>query len=139
MNALQLEDSNLTCDSSMWETQTNPAGQAYKVSPEWDVWEYNGNFYFTRKAAQREAKKQWKRIPTKEEWEQIMEEQDLTNTLPLAGLRNYAEGVFNYQGSYGYYWTASPGGSYVFLFSWHVEVDFASRSFGFSVRCLKNN
>ncbi len=65
-----------------------------------------------------------------------------TLKLPLAGYRNYADGVFYNQSSYGYYWTASPNGSYGYglnLNSSQVSpVRINHRSYGFSVRCLKN-
>jgi uncharacterized protein (TIGR02145 family) len=64
------------------------------------------------------------------------------NLFPLAGYRNYADGVFNNQSSNGYYWTASPNGSYGYnlnLNSSQVNpVNNNNRSNGFSVRCLKN-
>ncbi|EKE28117.1 MAG: hypothetical protein ACD_3C00097G0001 [uncultured bacterium (gcode 4)] len=65
-----------------------------------------------------------------------------TLKLPLAGYRAYSNAGFNYQGVYGYYWQASPNGTYAY----DVEIGSTQvyplistyRGYGFSVRCLKN-
>ncbi len=134
---LKLKPHNHREDSQDWEEKTNDEGQTYKVNPEWDIWEYNGEQYFTFDAVQRLGL----RVPTKEEFTELSEAQDLRETLPLNGYRNYADGVFNSQSSYGCYWTASPLGSYGYslsLSSSQVDpVVNSTRSYGFSVRCLE--
>ena len=135
---LKLKPHNHREDSQDWETKTNDEGQKYKVNPEWDIWEYNGEQYFTFDAVQRLGL----RVPTKEEFTELSEAQDLRETLPLNGFRYYADGVFFNQSSYGYYWTASPNGSYGYILNLNssqvLPVNNNVRSNGFSVRCLKN-
>ena len=61
--------------------------------------------------------------------------------LPLAGVRDYADGSLVTVGTFGYYWssTVNSGGShYLYLFSGIASVPVHVRGFGHSVRCIKN-
>ena len=60
--------------------------------------------------------------------------------LPMAGNRDYVDGSLITVGTLGYYWssTVNSGGShYLYLFSGIASVPLNSRSYGFSVRCIK--
>jgi len=59
------------------------------------------------------------------------------------GLRNYYYGAFNFQGSYGYWWSSSLNGTYVWyrtLYSGFSIIDRLSDlpRYGFSVRCVQD-
>ncbi len=64
-----------------------------------------------------------------------------TLKLPLAGAR-FTSGSWYYQGSYGFYWSSSPSGTYaanLYFYSTNVAPAYTNnRAYGFSVRCLKN-
>ena len=64
---IYLDDENLKVDSNNWEKKTI-WWILVKVNPEWDIteyleWELAWEQLFTKKAAIREAKKLWKRLP----------------------------------------------------------------------------
>ena len=66
--------------------------------------------------------------------------------LPFAGSRHYYDASLNYQGSYGYYWSSSPGSAssdYARLLRLSSSNVRASNSYyralGFSVRCFKDS
>ncbi len=66
--------------------------------------------------------------------------------LPLAGGRRYYNASLYDQGSYGYYWSSSPGYGnsdrtrYFYLSSSNVNADNVSiRAYGYSVRCFKDS
>ena len=88
-----------------------------------------------------ETAKVGKRMPTKEEWEKLIKA-GKTNNMPLAGDRNWNNGTYYNQGSYGFYWSSSPNGttSYYAYFSpgsGNIASNY-SRANGFSVRCVKH-
>jgi uncharacterized protein (TIGR02145 family) len=59
--------------------------------------------------------------------------------LPAAGRRGDSDGSLNNRGSSGFYWSSSAGssdGRYMLVSSADQNVNNASRSFGFSVRCV---
>ena len=65
--------------------------------------------------------------------------------MPAAGRRNYNE-IVNYVGSYGFYWASSPNASnplYAHTLSFYssgiFHQGYDNRSYGFSVRCVKNS
>ena len=62
--------------------------------------------------------------------------------LPLAGYRLYSSAAYNNQSTFGYYWSASPNGTYGYLVylsaSQVVPASNFNRTNGFSVRCIKN-
>ena len=63
--------------------------------------------------------------------------------LPFAGFRNNSNAIL-YQASYGYYWSSSPYSAtsnsvyYLDLSSSKVAVSYDSRTYGYSVRCFKD-
>ena len=62
--------------------------------------------------------------------------------LPVAGYRDYSYAGLNSQGSYGYYWSSTPGGIYAhdlyFYATGVYPADYNTRAYGFSVRCVKD-
>ena len=66
--------------------------------------------------------------------------------LPFAGDRGSTGASLSHQGSYGIYWSSSPGSAssdYARLFYLYSSYVYASsysrRAYGFSVRCFKNS
>lgn len=103
---------------------------------EYDVWHYN------QAGAILEC---WDLLPTKENWKQIKKElgvEGINKLLPKCGYRTYSVGSLYDQGTYGYYWSSSPSttnGCYLCFDSASVYPAYNNdRSYGFSVRCLKN-
>jgi len=112
-----------------------------------DIWEKDWHCYFTWEAAMREARSQGLRLPTKEEWEQsfdIIWEEKLFDFLKLnlAGYRGYSNGQYFNQGSYGFYWSSTPNGTFSYIATFHSGGGNIATSnlrwVGFSVRCLKD-
>ena len=151
----ELEDENFTIDTTGWreELRTFEGGikRSVKVSPAQDgleegaVTEYvdeDGNKvqHFTWEAAEYYVKKVGKRMPTKEEWEGLMEA-GKTKDMPLSGIRNWNNGPYNFQGTNGYYWSSSPNGAYSYSAYFNVGggniASNANRAGGFAVRCVK--
>jgi len=62
--------------------------------------------------------------------------------LPSAGYRRYSDATLDSQGSYGYYWSSSPSGTYassLYFYSGGVNPAYNyGRALGFSVRCVKD-
>jgi hypothetical protein len=61
--------------------------------------------------------------------------------LPVAGYRSYGNGSLGPVGSYGYYWCSTVTGTdalYLYFFSSAAYMDYSTRAFGASVRCLKD-
>lgn len=60
--------------------------------------------------------------------------------LPAAGWR-FSGGGMGGEGTYGYYWSTTPSGSYAyylgFYSSGNVSIDYSDRNNGYSVRCVK--
>ena len=60
------------------------------------------------------------------------------------GFRYAIDGVFGFAGNGGYWWSATEFGSYyawsrgLFYYNAIVQPDYASKSFGFSVRCVRD-
>jgi len=113
---------------------------------EW-CWENNWNYYFTYDRAIEEAEKQWLRLLTKDEWNDIINDWKwiwqwwIADKLWLQLLGNRTYGNFYHQGSYGYYWSST---TYDGLHSWGkyfcTPWGYCSnydKTFGFSVRCVK--
>ena len=61
--------------------------------------------------------------------------------LTLAGNRSWSDGSLSYVGTYGWYWSSGVGtnrsDALVFDYS-YASVGITFRSYGFSVRCLKD-
>lgn len=90
------------------------------------------------------------RIPTIAEWEAERQSWGSNNAsgainsplkLPMAGRRDYSNGLLYNLGSISYYWSSSVNSlraQYLFSDSTNAFVDFFDRAFGYSVRCLKD-
>ena len=109
-----------------------------------DVWENDWHYYFTWEAGMREAKAQGFRLPTKEEWEDLLHSNSDLERLNFskAGYRGYSNGQYYGQGSYGYFWSSTPDGTSAYYTTFYSGGGYIAtgngRAFGFSVRCLKN-
>lgn len=136
---LQLEDYNLWKPTNK-KIKLNPKKASHTIP---QAWENDWNWYYNFEWALLEAKTLWKKIPTKEEWEELIKNsKEEILKLPLAGFRGYSNAYYYVQGTYGYYWSSSPFG----IYGYRVGVSstqvypllYGSRAYGFSVRCLKN-
>jgi len=106
--------------------------------------EYEGNWYYNFPAAQLikwvPTKKQWEEIcePYWDDWEKLSKELWLT----MAGYRGRSTGLFNSQGTNGYYWSSSPSttnGFYLYFNSANVRpTNNNLRAYGFALRCIKD-
>lgn len=115
-----------------------------------DVWNYEGNTYFTFDAAQEHARSQGKQIPAS--WSKYIDFlpgndanklKFLSNVLWLkfSGLRNWKYGEMHNQGTDAYYWLTSSDakeGEYLYFDTKNIYTgDKADRTNGFPIRCLK--
>jgi len=62
--------------------------------------------------------------------------------LPAAGFRRYSDGTLVFQGRVGYYWSnteysSTNGYSLLFSSASSNPIDFISKAFGFSIRCVQ--
>jgi len=142
---LELEDNNL------WKP-TNPEiniwdKNASNCFPQ--AWNNNWNWYYNWTGAVEEAKYLWKKIPTKEQWEEIVKPfwndwKSLSEklNLPFAGYRGCSNGHYNNQSADAVYWSSTPNSNYAdylsFVASYIYPAYGGSRANGFSVRCLKD-
>ena len=131
----------------------------------WDTENLNvdGKTHFTYEEAKAEAAKRGKRLPTKIEFEALLQlphifdqekhgmwlaenQEDLKSDrslfLPAAGNRYTGSSTMYFVDTYGYYWSATPDGT---TFAYYL--DFASanaftsndyRDYGFTVRCVSD-
>ena len=143
---MELEEHNFRIDSEWWEEKVYKWIE-YKVNPGWDIiefldWKYESEQLFTYEAMLRETKKAGKRVPTYEEFREIVKNGTDIPNLTLTGFISNDDFSFYYLGGYAYFWsyssrnTSYPG---VFLNSSNV-LHFSSweNNYGFSVRCLKD-
>jgi uncharacterized protein (TIGR02145 family) len=91
------------------------------------------------------------RIPTIAEWEAERTSWSSNNSsgsfasplkLPVAGYRLSSNGTLSYVGSFGHYWSATQQGGYAYILDFGTSALAGSsypRSYGYSVRCLKDN
>lgn len=128
-------------------------------------YEKDGRHYYTWDEAMEAARSVGKRLPSCQEWKALC---DLGSTwddelkgrwfggnhnsdhkgslfLPAASLRNYNSGELANTSSNGYYWSSLPyhGGNsyagYLYFSSGNVSpLNYNSRAYGFSVRCVQN-
>ena len=116
IKTLQLEDSNFWIDSKGWKTKVEDWIKV-KVNSEWDIWEFaewefKWEQLFTWDAAMRETEKAGKKIPTRGQWEELIEQdKEFILNLPKVGYRNSSIAYYYYQGTYGSYWSSSPTGA----------------------------
>jgi hypothetical protein len=93
----------------------------------------------------------WYHIPTSKEWVDLytawnwwMDWSSMSTALklPLAGFRYWDDGSMNIQGSYAYYWSASPNDSSTYTMYFTSTSIYPSdsnhRTAGSSIRCFKN-
>ena len=131
----------------------------------WDTenLEVNGKTYFTYEEAKSEAAKLCKRLPTKNEFEALLQlprvfdyekrgiwfaknQEDLKSDkslfLPAAGYRNLGSTTMNRVGTNGFYWSATPNGTAgacnLYFSSTGAGTDTNYRNYGFSVRCVSD-
>ena len=73
-------------------------------------------------------------------WGRTFGSGDNTLFMPASGYRNYSDGALLNQSSSGFYWSSSHYFSnlahYLYFYSVNVRVNYYSRTFGFSVRCV---
>ena len=132
---------------------------------EWDTenLEVNGKTYFTYEEAKAEAERLGKRLPTKNEFEELLKlphifdqekhgmwfaedqidlKSDKLLFLPAAGYRNNSSSTMNLVGQYGFYWSATHGGTtyayYLYFIGALQGMTNGNRSNGFSVRCVSD-
>lgn len=141
---IQLEDFNFRVNSDGWKKIT-VEGEKYLVNPEEDIWEifdgdYRGEQLFTWEAAMRETKKVGKRLPSDEEFEEVLNTKEDIKNVTFLGYR-YTDGTFFFRGTFAYLWSSSQSGStawYRHLYSGDSTVDRITnaKALGFSVRCV---
>jgi len=147
---LELEDHNFKIDSTGWKKKTE-GRQDYLKNPEGDVWELinckdsklNGEQLFTFKAMIREVKKAGKRVPTDEEYNELLKTKENKSNLVFASIR-FTRDSFNDSGKHARFWSSYVTGVDAwcrYLLSNYSPVyrdGVFDQAFGFSVRCLKN-
>ncbi|MFH1759198.1 MAG: FISUMP domain-containing protein, partial [Patescibacteria group bacterium] len=104
--------------------------------------EYDEEQLFTWQAAMRETKKAGKRMPTDEEFTELLKTKSDMPNIVLAGYRD-TDGSFSNQSSYAYFWSSAESSTYAWtrlLSSSYATVyrHALSPAVGFSVRCLKD-
>lgn len=144
MKKLELEMTNFKIDSSTWKGKN-----WIKTNHEWDIFEdKHWEQFFTWDSAMRETKKAWKRLPTDEEFDEIiwdMTAKEFINKYNIKSLGYRYSDSFNNRGNYAYLWSSSEydstnaRGRYLYRNSSTVYRYYRDKSTdGFSVRCLKD-
>jgi len=143
--AIQLYDNNFKVNSEGWKKKTVEGGVVLE-NPKGDIWEilggeYNGEQLFTWDAAIRETKKAGKKMPTKEQFEELLKDDEFPKNRVLDGFRPYSSAALYDVGSYGYYWSSSVTGSYSCTLAFNsssANMGNSGRANGFSVRCVRD-
>jgi len=142
---LQLEPHNFKVNSKGWKKITQD-GKKYLVNEEEDIWQLadgkcKGEQLFTWKAAMRETKKAGKKIPTDEQFSELLKTKDDMPNVVFPGYRDVG-GSFDDLGYGADDWSSSVSGGN----AWrrNLDLDYATvfrntndQSYGFSVRCLE--
>jgi hypothetical protein len=140
---LQFEDHNFKVDSTGWK-KIVVDDDAYLENDKEDIWEFldgecSGEQLFTQTSALRETKKAGKRMPTDEEFNEILKTKDDLPNIVYAGYRHYVGGSFANRGTYSYLWSSS---SALYRALYYTESRVSRYSYsaasGFSVRCLQD-
>jgi len=140
---LELEEYNFKINSTWWKEKKNHQGIKYKVNPEWDItecleWELKWEQLFSYEAAIRETEKVWKKIPTDEEFDELVKRKKDVPNLPLAGYRNTDGVTFYDRGYLAYLWSSAQSPRYFYSGYDTVRRYTNDAAYGFSVRCLKD-
>ena len=136
---------NFRINSTGWD-KTISDGEEYLVNPTDDVWEITGGEYkgeqlFTWDAAMRETQKAGERMPTDEEFSEILKTKEDMPNLVFPGYRTIA-GTYNSPGTTTYFWSSTQSGAD----AWNRNLDASystiyrsayTKAFGFSVRCVE--
>ena len=143
---LKLEDHNFKVNSDGWKKITF-GDVEYLENPEGDIWEIleneaRGEQLFTWKSAMRETEKAGKRMPTDDEFTELLKTKEDMPNLVLSGYRN-TSGAFYDSGTYTRFWSSSVSGANAWIrylyssFSAVHRLPYGQAN-GFSVRCIKN-
>lgn len=143
---VKLEDNNFKVSSKGWKKITVD-GKKYLENKTKDIWELadgqcKGEQLFTFLAAIRETKKVGKRMPTDDEFSEIVKTAEDMPNIVYPGYRNPG-GAFDNLGPLEFSWSSSvSGGSawirFLSIGSSTVLRNTLSQSYGFSVRCVKD-
>ncbi len=140
--SIVLEDNNFKVSSEGWKR----VGDVLE-NPGRDIWEIingecGGEQLFTWNSAMRETKKAGKRMPTDEEFTELLKTKEDMPNLILAGYRS-TDGSFSYRLTSAHLWSSSQ---YAVSYAWGRDLDsgnstvnrgYGSKAYGFSARCLK--
>ena len=145
---LAFEPNNFRIDSKGWKKIKSKNGVNLKVNAIGDVWELldgegKGDQKFTWDAAEREAKKQGKRIPTDEQFTELLKTKEDMPNIVFSGYRGIDTNCCN-RGTNTFYWSSSQDAASI-AWNWHLSSSYStvfrnpgSKAYGFSVRCLKD-
>jgi hypothetical protein len=91
----------------------------------------------------RETQKVGKRVPTDEEFYELLKTKEDIKNLVLSGYRTTDGISFYSRGNYAYLWSSSSSGSTAYRRHLHwsnagVYRNLYDKSYGFSVRCIKD-
>jgi DNA-directed RNA polymerase subunit H (RpoH/RPB5) len=145
---LELEDHNFKVNSDGWVKKTSNDIE-YLENKEGDIVEIinhpdlSGEQLFTWDAAMRETEKAGKRIPTDDEFDDLLKEKDDIKNIKYCGNRSTDGSSFGNLNMNAHWWSSSQSSS---TDSWRRSLhrDFsnvyhltANKLLGFSVRCVK--
>lgn len=150
---IYLDNENLRVDSSKWEVK-KIGKHNVKINPEWDITEYLDwpekwqQLFDNRNAAEREAKKMWKRLPfahdENKEFQAIIDKVWVEEFMKVFPGYRYPDGSdFWDRGDDASFWSASFGwgNAYGMAFIWWDSRAYRywyGRSSGLSVRLVKD-
>ena len=150
----QLGTNVTDCGGSVSSSSAKDTGYTDLGLPSGTIWKnFNATGFYTSD----EAVSQFgNRLPTKKQWEELKAEcqwswngsgykvtgpNGNSIVLPASGIR-YCDGSVKYVGSFGYYWSSTPGDSgdawYLYFYSGGVHVDNGRRCRGLSVRLVQD-
>ena len=144
----------------VWNSNLSSYGYDWIENQDDNLWWYTDyvNWWSTDKSLLQWPCPVWYHVPTEPEWVWIVAEWDWTLwdiswtitewtelqtalKMPLAGYRHRSIGLYA-QSFRGFYWSASPNGTYWYAMSFYSSLIDPSngnyRAHGFSVRCFKN-